>query len=434
MIDREIVENFFWRNFELNFSILSGIDSIKSKINVKENLFIKIDSMPNYQIVDFEGSKLPLFTQSGFIKKVDYTIDNEGFIIFNFDIFGNIFYLLSGILELNTPKDELRRSNFKNSIFSDTDLHFVPAVDYYFHFIEAILLENNYAIKPKFEKSILVSHDVDNLQNLYRKKLKKSILSFDFLGLFKTIFSFFTKKYLVNTFNEIKYLQKKYNFKSSYFILPDNSKYFNYQNADYKIDNKNIFNVLESISDENQIEIHAGFETSINPEKFKNQKQLLASKFNKSISVNRFHYLMFDRLQTPQVLSKAGIEIDSTLGFNDMFGFRNFSCKPYYLFDFQSFNTTNVVELPLILMDATFFYKHYLHLESAQNAFELIEKVLFNIENVGGILCINWHNDAFDDSEKREWVVFLEMILNWSVKHNFKSIDYNDIAKIIKNE
>jgi hypothetical protein len=117
---------------------------------------------------------------------------------------------------------------------------------------------------------------------------------------------------------------------------------------------------------------------------------------------NRFHFLGFDAAQTPQVLEAAGMAYDCSLGFAEALGFRNGICHPFFLWDHANDRPSQVLEIPLMVMDATLQFKHYMGLSpsvATSAALALMEEV----ERWHGVMSILWHNTHFADYKYAGW-------------------------------
>lgn len=69
------------------------------------------------------------------------------------------------------------------------------------------------------------------------------------------------------------------------------------------------------------------------------------------VRMSRMHFLRFDLRKTPRALIQAGIEMDSSLGFNDRPGFRCGSAMPFRWFDLEKDEELPLVMVPLVFAD-----------------------------------------------------------------------------------
>jgi hypothetical protein len=108
----------------------------------------------------------------------------------------------------------------------------------------------------------------------------------------------------------------------------------------------------------------------------------------------RMHWLYYDQ-QSPVALEQAGASYDSTIGYRETVGYRAGTTQVY-----KSLQTTQLLELPMHVMDTALFYPAYLGLSSRQ-ATTLIRRMVDNAVDLGGCLTINWHDRSL--APERVW-------------------------------
>ena len=346
----------------------------------------------------------------------------NGKVVFNDDIFASAFYFLTGWQELSSTKDYLGRFEYEQSIQKRLHIIHVPVVNYYFRLL-AKAVELAYGIKLKnkihAEHTFItwVTHDVDIWANTWRAELKSALKNFNIKSLSKLLLSIINGEYLENNFNIISELQNKYGFKSTYFFLPRQGKHLNTCNSDYNILKPRFRNIIQKLKlAGNEIGMHGGLTTSFDAKEFSSDRL----KIGFDVNANRFHYLMFDMVLTPQLLEKNKIRIDSTLGFNSMPGFRNGTSYPFYLYNHETQQATSTLEMPLIIMDVSIFSPNYLGCLNAENGFTKLEPILNQIKKTGGYLTINWHNNYFSENGYLEWRRLFEMIVKYAKDNHCK--------------
>lgn len=99
----------------------------------------------------------------------------------------------------------------------------------------------------------------------------------------------------------------------------------------------------------------------------------------------RMHWLYYGQ-QSPTALEKAGASYDSTLGYNETVGYRAGTTQA-----FKPLQATQLLELPLHVMDTALFYPSYLAL-SPRQARARLSQMIENAARFGGCLTINWHD------------------------------------------
>ena len=116
----------------------------------------------------------------------------------------------------------------------------------------------------------------------------------------------------------------------------------------------------------------------------------------------RMHWLYFSR-ESPRILEEAGFDYDSTVGYNEANGFRSGTTQVYWLP-----GSSNLLELPLNVMDTAFFYSGRMGLSESE-AMEQCKNLITSFRSYGGVLTINWHTRSL--SPERNWDSFyLELL------------------------
>jgi hypothetical protein len=108
----------------------------------------------------------------------------------------------------------------------------------------------------------------------------------------------------------------------------------------------------------------------------------------------RMHWLYYD-LQSPIALEQAGATYDSTIGYRETVGYRAGTTQVY-----KPLQATQLLELPMHVMDTALFYPAYLGLSSRQ-ATTLVHRMVDNAVNFGGCVTINWHDRSL--APERIW-------------------------------
>ncbi len=385
--------------------VMYGITNKQAKVKiiklVDDKFFSnrqKLDLNKNLKKIKWLNKEIPLLFSSASDKL--YSVDKNNVFTINFDLIASSFYLLSGYHELFTPKDKLNRTLYKHSIQRSLNIIDIPVVNYYFDILKNII-EKAYKVKLNYRKASVdfnFSHDIDYCKTPWTIAGIKNIFK---TGLFKNIKLAFKHLKTPNAWcniEEIISLEKKYNLSSCFYILPENKKYKNFDNADYSV--KNIKKHIKFIENNKfKIGIHPSLTCSENSKKLSEEMKRL-SEFN--VKMSRFHFLMFNIETTPNVLSDNHIEVDNSLGFSEHCGFRNsFACK-FKLFDFNNHKISDVYELPLNIMDASFIYPNYMN-KNATEAFNIVKQIYSEVKKFNGTLSILWHNNFLSDFMYQEW-------------------------------
>ena len=114
--------------------------------------------------------------------------------------------------------------------------------------------------------------------------------------------------------------------------------------------------------------------------------------------LSRQHFLIHQFPFTYSNLIKNGIEQDYTLGYTSQYGFRAGIASPFYFYDLEKDETTNLLLYPFCSMDITPLHYYKLTPEQAlEKNRELLKKVI----QVNGTFISLWHNESL--SGKLRW-------------------------------
>lgn len=295
--------------------------------------------------------------------------------------------------------------------------------------IENNLLSFNYPENKKF--AVVLTHDIDDLFISNQHVLRSFIpypINRDFLG-FKSIILERLKdnKSSYNNFKQILLLEKKYNAKSSFYFLAKDKDIFGVK---YKIDD--IQDHIHFIIDnECEIGLHTSYYAFDKLNEIISEKERLEKITGKKVKGVRNHFLRFNIPNTWEVLSKAGLIYDTTLGYHDEIGFRNGMCHPYQPFNLDTNSPIDITEIPLCISDVALF--SYLN-KSTLESWQLIKNLIDTVEKLNGVLTILWHNWTFSYPVTyaglfgKEWTKLYEKILQYCYEKNAWLTSCSDIS------
>lgn len=318
-----------------------------------------------------------------------------------FDPFAAVFYLVSRYEEyLPFREDEHGRFAAEESLNYRGGFHEVPVVNHYAHFIKQ-LIQSRYPgfIFPEKNYRFRLTYDIDMafafrekgalrnaggfLKSLSHLNLKEIALRTKVLtGQLEDPF---------DTFSYQKGLNEKYALDPVYFfLLGDHSGY------DKSIPWRNKFftETVKQLSDNNEIGIHASYESNRFPDKLKTEIGRLEKMSGKKVFRNRQHFLKLRFPATYRMLISAGITEDYTMGYSSQVGFRAGIAAPFRFYDLGKEETTALVIYPFAVMDASLHY----HLKlSPGAAFEKSKQILAEVKKVNGTCIFLAHNDLIGD-------------------------------------
>lgn len=363
-----------------------------------------------------------------------YTIPAE--VKLGFDLFYNIFVHLSCLEEYEFEKQGGPIHSYASRLKKDVRIYKKPIVNYLFALLENfILLLSDEMHKDKlFGKQegfhVLLSHDVDYLQKtvqlrarrfaFYFIKALKNFKNVDFQNGFKNMHAGLVFLLTLDNywqFEHIQDLEDAYEFKSVFFIYTKTKigwrdwlkrQIFD-PTYDVKTDRKLQLKLMELIDGGWEVGLHGSFNSSNSKEILSDEKKSLESITNTPVSSIRQHWLRLSIENTWHEQYEAGIKYDTTLGFNDVIGFRAGIANPYHPYDFIGKKEHKIVEIPMVIMDGTLFdYK-------GEASIREVIDILKEVKKFNGCISINWHQRTA--AKDYAWYNFYKEILD-GIKEN----------------
>lgn len=244
--------------------------------------------------------------------------------------------------------------------------------------------------------AVCVSHDIDHLflhqrparklvnagKEFARGRFSEGINQLGSLGKEKVYREYDLKK--------LTEINDRHGVRSSYYFLS-----LGKGEQDFNYDPSMIADQLEAVlQSKGEIGLHGGHKAYNDYDKLIEEKDRLEKPAGRTVEGYRNHYLRFELPQTWYNLEKAGFSYDTTLGYADCVGFRNGMCYPFYPLDAVTNKFLGIVELPLIIMDATLFF--YMRLDF-EGAFKICRQLIEKVMNYNGVLTLLWHNNFISD-------------------------------------
>jgi hypothetical protein len=169
----------------------------------------------------------------------------------------------------------------------------------------------------------------------------------------------------------------------------------------YQLGEQAVIDLIKRIKERNHcIGIHPSYNTYNNTEMLSSEIDALKMATGMEVTASRQHYLRFDTSSTWNNLEDADVRWDSTMGYPDEAGFRSGVCYTYPLYDIYNRKQLNLLEKPLIVMDATLLRYEKLQIEQALSRVENLQK---EVHRYQGEFVFLWHNSSFNS---QEWIGF----------------------------
>lgn len=388
--DRHIVINYFFDNLKLNYHI--DDKSIEDLKKLVPNNYAPINSISDLSPswLNWKSFHFPVFFEN---PKVFFERD-----LLTIDVFSNTFLLLSGYQEyISEDLDQHNRFKYKNSIQYKYNFLDIPVVNIYFELIYSKAKEIGIKISRKKNKEkIIFTHDIDQLRSGWFEDIGYELKNFTYkspLNISKSLIVklFGLKDSYHRAYDKMLAIEKEHQVSAISFFMTLKSK----KDADYDIQKTKYEKLIKNSP--NEIGLHPGYYTYNDLENFKSQLAILRS-FKFKIDKVRQHFLKFSIKETPYIQSENQISEDYSLGFAEMYGFRNCIASPFYLYDFKNNKPHSIIEIPLFFMDGTI--SHYRKEMNREEEFDKViqttNKILATFSCKFSIL---FHNTVF--SEKK---------------------------------
>jgi hypothetical protein len=280
----------------------------------------------------------------------------------------------------------------------------------------------NHHVKLKAKTPfVCLTHDVDYIYPTNRQNIKRLLGRFDFnLNFSRTAYLESLEKYLE--------LDSDYG-KSTLFIAQPSRKMSGLKRFKQWIIDPSYastdFEFIKLRDLVNKYDVDVGVHGSFYSLEYKfilNEVTNLQASIGKEVRLSRQHWLNLGGLQDLSTLSTAGINIDSSLGWNGFLGFRCGMARPYKIVLSEDFS---IWEVPMLLMDGVLFD------ELRLNEKEVIAtaiRILDEVYERGGGTTINWHERTF--AKDYGWGNAYKEILAYARNKGFKFLSLTEAVEL----
>ena len=337
---------------------------------------------------------------------------------FPFDILAASFYLLSRYEEyLPYTKDMYGRYAHENSIAFKESFLQLPVVNIWGKdFAESLKNKFPQFTIPKPQFRFLPTYDIDQAWSYLHKNWFRN-----WGGTVKDIVKgklanvkerYQTRKQKqkdpFDAYDWMDELHKKYDLKPLYFfhIAKQNGRYDkNILPAD-----PNMQELIKPHSDKYSIGVHPSWQSGDKPELVYSEIQTLEKITSKKITSSRQHYIRFSLPNTFRILISTGVKNDYSMGYGSINGFRASVASPFYWYDLEKEEKTNLLLHPFCFMEANSFFEQKF---SSQQALDEMRQYYNVIKSVNGTMITIWHN-SFLGTEKlfKGWKEIYEQFIS----------------------
>lgn len=366
---------------------------------------------------EWKGRSVPILFGSG---SNEFITEKDGVLTVESDIIAGAFYFLSGWQEHYSEKrDRHGRFPYEASIQKKLGIATFPVVNYYFDVLRTAV-EKAYGISLSPRKpnghafGLCLTHDVDHCESAWKIAGIDAVKRGDVFTPWKLVFRKLLGRDVWFNFEEVMSEEEALGAHSTFFFIPARGKQNGYPNADYDITSGKMRAVMSEMQRRGfEVALHGSFGSHENSGQLREEK----SKLPAVVAGNRFHFLKWDATKSGEAIESAGLDYDSTLGFAGHVGFRHAYCHPFRPFNLAENRPFNFLEIPLNVMDTTYWLKNYMGLDLSEMPASL-DEVRSEVECFGGCMTLLWHNNTFSPYKFSGWKgVYLEFLQHCKQKN-----------------
>lgn len=303
----------------------------------------------------------------------DTDTHDRGFLC-GYDLFWNAFVFLSRLEEYLSEIEgrPIHSYSFKHPR-KDKTTFLVPVVNNLFDELETIIKNAFPVLVFDSQKSRILelSHDVDYIEKTPQLRIKQTAGGIfeafkvlfkpaNFLRISAKTAGFLFSSHSYWQFDYWQELEKKFNQRSVFYIYANSGKRKNLKtwllDPSYELAKNNILKEkLKILLKEGfEVGLHGSFNSASDKELLGKEKQILEQAINHEATKTRQHWLRYFEAITPYIHNEF-FKFDSTLGWNDLMGFRSGCVCRYRPYDHKNHKAFDHFETPQILMDSNIF-------------------------------------------------------------------------------
>ncbi len=176
-----------------------------------------------------------------------------------------------------------------------------------------------------------------------------------------------------------------------FWLVGDFAKY----DRNVSVNDKRHRSLIKKMSVRTSLGVHPSYKSNLSGYYLEREIERIEQITGEYPKISRQHYLKLHLPQTYRQLIHYGIEEDYTMGYADEVGFRAGTARPFYFFDLQKNNATNLLVHSFSYMDRTL--KDYLNL-SKDEVLKLVEELFREVNAYGGEYICLWHNESLGNA------------------------------------
>lgn len=367
-----------------------------------------------------------LLTESGVQARVINCMETNGIKAFfptggdmPFDIFAATFYLLSRYEEyLPYTPDQFGRYPHTASLAFKAGFLQQPLVNTWWHyFIKRVQEKLSVQLAGKSQFTFLPTYDIDIAWSYMNKGFWrntggwcKDLLQGNLSLLNKRIAVLRGKqKDPFDTYGWLHQLHEQYRLKPYYFFLLAHHRTQYEKNI--APDNKQLIALINDHLIRYPVGIHPSWNSSLDEGVMKQEVQTLTQIAGKPVPASRQHYIKLTLPGTYRMLLAQGIRFDFSMGYGSINGFRASVAMPFYWYDLEKEQQTDLLLFPFCFMDANAYYEQN---NTPQDALTEMKNLYNSVSEVNGLFSMIWHNNFVGtDPVFTGWKEVYEQFMQW---------------------
>ena len=152
---------------------------------------------------------------------------------------------------------------------------------------------------------------------------------------------------------------------------------------------------IRKLSEQSNVGIHPSYDSEKRNE-ITIEKQKLEATISRKVHQSRFHFLRLRFPYSYRKLIESGVTEDHSMQYSEEIGFRAGTCKPFYWYDIEKDQRTDLKVFPAAIMDVTL--KKYLSL-TPEKAIAEAKVIIDRVKENSGVCGLVWHNSSFYSTE-----------------------------------
>ena len=341
-----------------------------------------------------------------------------------FDIFAASFYLVTRYEEyLPYEADEFGRYDYINSLAHKEKFLPLPLVNLWAEELKKTLGLIFSSLKmPANDFRFIPTYDIDIAFSFRNKGVKRNTGGF-FKNVLKGEWTLLKKRIEVAQGDEtdpydcyewLDDLHEELNLLPVYFFLVAEKQ----EGYDKNISpsNEEFQQLIKRHAEKYFVGVHPSWKSNESESILKKEIETMGLlSGNRNIVISRQHYIKMKLPETYRRLIEQGIELDFSMGYGSINGFRASIASPFKWFDLTKNKATNLTIYPFCFMDANSFYELKQNPEQTYNE---LKQLYGLVKKVNGTLVTIWHNhflgtDPMFAGWKEMYALFLREDLYW---------------------